>query len=169
MFMESWILLVSCKVTRSPFMISWTFQKSIHFLKNYMQSFIVEHVDLSHLKKNISMKRIFKKWVRILEGSWNYEYFGSLAKLGLHVNFARDPKYSWFNEPSKNWIYCLYLQFIILEMVYNLGDKTGLSYSRIPNARMTNIWLNIENNFSRKRIKNWGMSCNKLCIPTFVV
>ena len=30
----------------------------------------------------------------------------------VHVNFARDPKYSWFHEPSKNWIYCLYLHFI---------------------------------------------------------
>ena len=41
-------------------------------------------------------------------------------------------------------------------MVNNLGDKTGLSYSRIPNDRMLNIWLNIENNFSRKRIKKLG-------------
>ena len=61
-----------------------------------------------------------------MEGSWNHEYFGSLAKLtwspsgftyfardpkyswfGLHVNFARDPKYSWFHEPSKNRIHFL--------------------------------------------------------------
>ena len=26
---------------------------------------------------------------------------------------ARDPKYSWFHEHSKNWIYHLYLHFII--------------------------------------------------------
>ena len=32
-----------------------------------------------------------------------------------------------------------------------------------------NIWLNVKNNSSRKRIKNRGMSCNRLCIPTFVV
>ena len=35
---------------------------------------------------------------RFLECSWNHEYFESLAKSvkpkGLHVNFARDPKYS---------------------------------------------------------------------------
>ena len=39
---------------------------------------------------------------------WN-EYFGSFAKYvkpdGLHVNFAIDPKYSCFNEPTKNLIY----------------------------------------------------------------
>ena len=27
--------------------------------------------------------------------------------LGFHVNFARDPKYSWFHEHSKNWIHFL--------------------------------------------------------------
>ena len=26
---------------------------------------------------------------------------------------VRDPQYSWFHEQSKNWIYCLYLHFII--------------------------------------------------------
>ena len=41
--------------------------------------------------------------------------------------------------------------------------------SRLPNARMLNNWLNIKNNSSRKRIQNGGMSCNRLCIPTFVV
>ena len=49
---------------------------------------------------------------------------------GLPINFARDPKYSWFHEPSKNWIYCLYIHFIInnlyIEIIYNLGDKTIL-------------------------------------------
>ena len=35
----------------------------------------------------------FKKLIRFLEGSWNHEYFGSLA---------RDPKYLRFTEPSKN-------------------------------------------------------------------
>ena len=43
------------------------------------------------------------------------------------------------------------------------------AYSRLQNARMLNIWLNIKNNSSRKRIKNRGMSCNRLCIPTFVI
>ena len=37
-----------------------------------------------------------------------------LLQLGLHlINFARDPKYSWIHEHSKNWIYCFYLHFII--------------------------------------------------------
>ena len=44
-----------------------------------------------------------------------------------------------------------------------------IQYSRLPNARMLNIWLNLKNGSSRKRIKNRGMSCNRLCIPTFVV
>ena len=30
---------------------------------------------------------------------------------------------------------------------------------------MLNIWLNIENNCSMKKIKNQGMSCNSLLIP----
>ena len=37
----------------------------------------------------------------------------SLFSKGIHVNFAGDPKYSWFHEQIKNWIYCLYLHFII--------------------------------------------------------
>ena len=51
--------------------------------------------------------------------------------------FARDLKYSWFHEPSKNWIYYLYSNFIInnwyIESIYNLGDKTilNLLFNRI--------------------------------------
>ena len=41
--------------------------------------------------------------------------------------------------------------------------------TRLQNARMLNIWLNIKNKSCRKRIKKRGMSCNRLCIPTFVV
>ena len=48
----------------------------------------------------------------------------------LHVNFARDPKYSWFHEQTKNWIYCLYLYFyckcLNYKIIYNLGNKTVL-------------------------------------------
>ena len=40
---------------------------------------------------------------------------------------------------------------------------------RIPNDPMLNFWLNIKDNCSRKRIKNQGMPCNSLCIPTTVV
>ena len=39
-------------------------------------------------------------------------------KEGLHVNFARDPEHSRFHEHSYNWIYCLYLHFII--NIYNI-------------------------------------------------
>ena len=43
------------------------------------------------------------------------------------------------------------------------------SFTRLPNARMLNIWLNIKNNCSMKKIKNRGMSCNSLWISAFVV
>ena len=37
----------------------------------------------------------------------------------------------------------------------------------LPKDPMLNTWLNIKNNCFRERIKNWGMLCNSLCIPTF--
>ena len=45
--------------------------------------------------------------------------------------FARDPKYSWFHEHYKNWIYYLFLHFIIdifyIEIIqYHFGNKTVL-------------------------------------------
>ena len=59
-----------------------------------------------------------------MECSWNHEYFGSLARKGkpegLHVNFARDPKYSWFHEHSKNWIHFL------IDFIYVRKDETPL-------------------------------------------
>ena len=39
----------------------------------------------------------------------------------------------------------------------------------LANARMLNIWLNINNNCSMKKIKIGGMSCNSLWIPAFVL
>ena len=41
--------------------------------------------------------------------------------------------------------------------------------THLPKARMLNIWLNIKNNCSMKKIKNQGMSFNSLWIPAFVV
>ena len=38
--------------------------------------------------------------------------------------------------------------------------------SRLPNARMLNIWLNIKNNSSWKKIENLGISCNRLIIKS---
>ena len=49
---------------------------------------------------------LFMKWLQFLECSWNHERASCLK-------FARDPKYSWFHEQTKNWIYCLYLHLII--------------------------------------------------------
>ena len=40
----------------------------------------------------------------LLQSKWSLKGF-----MWLHVNFARDPKYSWFHEHSKNWIqFCLF-------------------------------------------------------------
>ena len=48
---------------------------------------------------------MYNQYIQFLEGSWNHEYFGSLAKLTWSpvgfTNFVRDPRYSWFHEPSK--------------------------------------------------------------------
>ena len=43
----------------------------------------------------------------LLQSKWSQK--GS----GLLQSKWRDPKYSWFHEHSKNWIYYLYLHFII--------------------------------------------------------
>ena len=45
--------------------------------------------------------------------------------------------------------------------MFSMG-LTCFVHSRLPNARILNIWLNIKNNSSRKRIKDRGMSCNRL-------
>ena len=43
------------------------------------------------------------------------------------------------------------------------------NYTRLPNAPMLCMWLNIKNNCSMKKIKIRGMSCNSLWIPAFVL
>ena len=64
------------------------------------------------------------------------EDLGYLRALGF-IYFARDPKYSWVHEHSKNRIHCLYLHFIInilnIKIIFNLGIKTVfyLKYNRI--------------------------------------
>ena len=54
---------------------------------------------------------LIKKWIWFWECSWNHEYFRSEAQR-LQINFANNPKYSWFHEQTNKWIYCLYLHFI---------------------------------------------------------
>ena len=49
------------------------------------------------------------------------------------------------------------------------GEHKQIIYPRLPNARVLKIWLNIKNNSCRKRVKNRGLSCNRLCISRFVV
>ena len=60
---------------------------------------------------------VYAKHLRNEVDSWTVHGImntsGLLQIQGLHFNFARNPKYLWFHEPSKNWIYCLYLHFII--------------------------------------------------------
>ena len=87
MFMESWILWVSCpkgftltlqETQPKVFMIPWTLRNEFNF--------------------------------------WNVHGIMNTSGLvpeGLHVTFARDPKYSWLHELSKKWIYYLYLHFIL--------------------------------------------------------
>ena len=61
---------------------------------------------------------------------------GVLQTEGLHVNFARDPKYSWFQEQIKYWIYFLYLKFIVniynKTIIFNLWIKTVLYLKYLP-------------------------------------
>ena len=66
-----------------------------------------------------------------MEGSWNHEYFGSLAKLTWSTSgftyFARDPKYSWFHEHSKHWIHFLSpctIFSLYLSVLWNGCDTT---------------------------------------------
>ena len=73
MFMESWILRVSCKVNMKPF--------------------------------------------------W------------LHINFARDPKYSWLYEHSKNWI-----DFLILYLQWHVSNSTIAIHKPMRSKFMG--WLN---------------------------
>ena len=54
----------------------------------------------------------------------------------------------------------------------NITDESSIDATSVDpeqTYQTLNIWLNIKNNSSRKRIKNWGMSCNRLCISMFVV
>ena len=62
--------------------------------------------------------------------------------------------------------WCLFYPVASFEHVQNFSIKV---ITRLPNSRMLNIWLNIKNNCSMKKIKIRGMSCNSLWIPAFVV
>ena len=64
-----------------------------------------------------------------------------------------------------------YMFFNRGKMPNNVSIKVRIKVccSRLPNARMLNIWLNIKKNCSMKKIKNQGMSCNSILIPAFVV
>ena len=56
--------------------------------------------------------------------------------------------------PFKLWSY----HYGNFGLVTYFGVKVTFSSSRLPNARMLNIWLNIKNNCSMKKIINRGMS-----------
>ena len=98
---------------------------------------------------------------------------------GLHVNFARDPKYSWFHIPSKNWIYCLYLHFITnnlyKESIYNWGDKTilYLIFNRINGFIGVQkgiveqpVWTWTAKGANRKLVLHLQLRCGSLSITT---
>ena len=59
--------------------------------------------------------------------------------------------------------------FRCASIVLSQAGALQAAFTRLPNARMLNIWFNIKNNSSRKIFKNRGTSCNILCIPTFLV
>ena len=95
-----------------------------------------------------------------MECSWKHGYFGSLAKWvnpeGLHVNFARDPKYSWFYEHLLLifTFCCKYLKSI--ENIYNLGNKTVLYL--ICNCTCINGFVAVENNKAEQPV--WTRTAN---------
>ena len=62
---------------------------------------------------------------------------------GLLQNFARDPKYSWFHEHSKNWINYLYLHFI-LSVKYQFSISPNLDgFPDILNFIRNNVGFGI--------------------------
>ena len=75
----------------------------------------------------------------------------------------------YISEISMNFLFICSSPFWCATIVLSQVGALQAALTRLPNARMLNIWLNIKNNSSRKRIRNRGMSCNILCIPTFVV
>ena len=103
-----------------------------------------------------------------MECSWNHE--------GLHVNFARDPKYSCFHEHTKNWIYYLYLYFIkeklINKIFDNLGGKTILYL--IFNHRINGFCWSVErksgtaNGANKKLVLHVRLSCGSVSIRQMV-
>ena len=100
---------------------------------------------------------------------------------GLNVNFARDPKYSWFHESSKDWIYCLYLHFIIgilfIKIIFNLGIKTVLylKYNHINGLvgvwnwkAEQPVWTQTANGANKKLVLHVRLRCGSLSITTLV-
>ena len=61
------------------------------------------------------------------------------------------------------YLYCL--QYKLPKYIHR-GESIE---PRLPNSLMLNIWLNMENSYLGKRIKNRGISCNSLWIPKFVL
>ena len=69
---------------------------------------------------------------------WSF-YYNYLRNEGFHVNFARDPKYSWFHEhliPEIEFIVYIYILLLIsknIKLIFNFGIKTDfyLKYKRI--------------------------------------
>ena len=97
---------------------------------------------------------------------------------GLHVNFARDPKYSWFHEHTKIWLYCLYLHLTIniYENIYNLGNKTVfyLIWNRmngfvgVQNGKKTEqlAWTRTANGAHKRFVLHVWLGCGSQSITT---
>ena len=114
-----------------------------------------------------------------MEGSWYHEYFKSLAKLMLHLR-TWDMKYSWIHEPSKNWIYCLYLHFIInnyyIEIIYNLGEFRTILYLifnhingfvGVQNGKAEQpVWTRTANGANKELVLHVQLRCGSPSITT---
>ena len=113
----------------------------------------------------------------ILQCQIEYLYFG--PSKGLHRHFFIYIIHQKFSKLVNTFLWCEIFYYtrqlintflhIILLVILHVHVYETFTVSHLPNARMLNIKLNIKNNSSRKRIKNQGLSCNRLCIPMFVV
>ena len=97
----------------------------------------------------------------------------------LHVNFVRDPNYSWFLEQIKNWIYffvlTFYYKYLKFKNNFNLGIKTVLylKYNRIngfvgvQNGKAEQpVWTRTANRANKRLVLQLHFSCGSPSITT---
>ena len=105
-------------------------------------------------------------------------YKVNVKPFGLHL-LCKRPEVFMFQEPSKNWIYCLYLHFILnnkyIEIIYNLGDKTILyltfnhinGFVGVQNGKAEQpVWTRTADGANMKLILHMQLRCGSLAITT---